>query len=86
LSLNLKKSDSIKNKIYRWDGIIKELSTSNEELYIYFMVTLPKKKQLQELVKLKLKSTNYDHIRSKLVFQEEAETFTKKIKEELQLN
>ena len=42
LSLDLKTEDSIKSKVYKWSGIIRELETAEEKIHLYFLTSNPK--------------------------------------------
>ena len=37
LSLDLKTEDSIKSKVYKWFGILKQLETSEEQINLFFL-------------------------------------------------
>jgi hypothetical protein len=41
VSFDLKQIDTIKNKIYKWSGILSELEKSNEEMHLYFLTRNP---------------------------------------------
>jgi hypothetical protein len=39
LSLNLADSNSVKSKVYRWSGILRELATAHEVIHLTFLLT-----------------------------------------------
>ena len=51
MSFDLKEEESIKNKVYKWSGIIKALETSKEKLHVYFLTTSSSRHEdLQEFI------------------------------------
>lgn len=80
LSFDLKKDDSIKNKVYKWSGIIKELQSSHEKMNLYFLTTSPKaNKELDGFIKHTLAQTDSE-VNVTIVTEEEAEQFASKVK------
>lgn len=80
LSFDLKKDDAIKNKVYKWSGIIKELETSKEKMNLYFLTTSPKTNdQLNSFIKDTLSQAD-DSIKVTIVTEDEAEQFARKVK------
>jgi len=80
LSFDLKKDDSIKNKVYKWSGIIKELQSSNEKMNLYFLTVSPKSnKDLDGFIKHTLSQTS-DEVNVTIVTESEAEQFASKVK------
>ncbi|MCC5934452.1 MAG: DUF3037 domain-containing protein [Balneolales bacterium] len=41
LNLNLKKDESIRNKVYKWRGILSEIGTADEALKVIFLTEMP---------------------------------------------
>jgi hypothetical protein len=54
LSFDLKHEGSIEDKIFRWDGRIRELATSKEPLKVYLLSVLPKDEELLRMINEKL--------------------------------
>jgi hypothetical protein len=80
LSFDLKKDDTIKNKVYKWSGIIKELQSSNEKMNLYFLTTSPKSNEhLSEFIKDTLSQKNSE-VNVTIVTEDEAEQFARKVK------
>ncbi len=80
LSFDLRKDDSIKNKVYKWSGIIKELESSKEKINLYFLTTSPKTKDhLNSFIKDTLSQSD-DVIKVTIVTESEAEQFARKVK------
>jgi hypothetical protein len=84
VSFNLKRADSIKNKVYKWAGRIQELQTSNEQLDIYLLAMMPHTHPtLNQFVKQMLNKKG-EHARVHLVSESEAEKFAKGIHGEIE--
>lgn len=86
LSFDLKKTDSIKNKVYKWSGVLKELTTSSEEIKLYFLTTTPKvgDSELNNFIKSTLTDIDTDKIEVSIVTESEAETFAAKVKKAME--
>jgi len=68
LNLNLKKTDSIKNKVYKWKGIISEMQTADEEMKLIFLSEMPEKGNgISEFIKEQLGSKEESNDFSELV-------------------
>ena len=86
LSLDLTREESIKNKIYRWSGVLRQLESTNEDIHLYFLTTTPKvDHNIQGLIKqaLSIKGSSKNKIKVTLVKENEAETFAAKVKREM---
>jgi hypothetical protein len=71
LNLNLKKTDSIKNKVYKWKGIIAEMQTAKEEMKLIFLTEMPEKENgLSDFIKKQLNSKKEDDTFSELITPE----------------
>ncbi len=80
LSFDLKKDDAIKNKVYKWSGIIKELQSANEKMNLFFLTTSPKSnQQLNSFIKETLSQKN-SGVKVTIVTEDEAEQFAKTVK------
>jgi len=86
ISFNLKRKDSIKNKVYKWDGILNELATTKEVLEVYLLTYLPKHHQngLKEFIKRKLDEKEVGTARVRLVTENEIDDFIIEIKRDLE--
>lgn len=81
LSLDLKKEDNIRGKIYKWSGIVRELETASEKMNLFFLTTKPKSesKKLNSFIKETL-SLNTDCISVKIVSENDAAAFAEEVK------
>lgn len=85
LSLDLKREESIKNKVYRWSGILRQLELTNEDLHLFFLTTTPKTDhKIQNLVKEVLTAKNKSNVKVTLVKESEAEKFAAQVKKEME--
>jgi hypothetical protein len=84
LSLDLKNTSSIKDKVYKWVGKLNELETASERLNIYFLTVYPEKENLQRFIKDTLSSgNNHDYLSVTIINEKEAESFAKKVQNEI---
>ena len=84
LSLDLSRTESIKNKIYRWSGILKQLETTEEKMHLYFLTASPKKQHdLKNFIEDTL-TTNSKQIEVTIVNEQDAEKFAVQVKEEME--
>ncbi|WP_158994363.1 DUF3037 domain-containing protein [Mucilaginibacter sp. L196] len=80
LSFDLKREDSIKTKVYKWSGIIKELESSNEKMNLFFLTTSPKTSEhLNIFIKDTLSQSNND-VKVTIIHENEAEQFARNVK------
>src|SRR5690625_7027361 len=64
----MKKTDSIKNKVYKWKGIISEMQTADEEMKLIFLSEMPEKGNgISEFIKEQLGSKEESNDFSELV-------------------
>jgi hypothetical protein len=81
LNLNLKKADSIKNKVYKWKGIISELKTADEDMKLIFLSEMPEKENgISEFIREQLGSKKVDKNFSELVTPENVDELLEKLK------
>jgi hypothetical protein len=80
LSFALKHEGSIKDKIYRWNGIARELLTSEEPLKVYLLSIFPDDPHLAELIRTKLNITE-KNVEVRVVSEQEAEQVALQVKE-----
>ncbi len=84
LSLDLKNTSSIKDKVYKWVGKLNELETASERINIYFLTIYPEKESLQRFIKDTLSNSSFhDYLSVSIINENEAETFVKKIQTEI---
>lgn len=80
VTFDLKKSDSIKNKVYKWVGMLDELKTAKEELEIRLLTALPDKdKELLAFILDKLDQKVFGSARVSIVRQSQAEQFANQV-------
>lgn len=86
LSFDLKREETIKDKVYRWVGKINELNHSSERFHLTILASIPKRHQsLLEFVKSSIQSDN-PIVHVDLVFDSEAENLAKKVASEMDLH
>jgi hypothetical protein len=87
LSFDLKRIESIKNKVYKWSGILNELSNSKEDLYIHFLTVGPSRyKNIQEFINDTFIQRGPSSIKVSLIKENEADKFVSSIKKEMSMN
>jgi Protein of unknown function (DUF3037) len=80
LSLDLKNTSSIKDKVYKWVGKLNELESAEERLNVYFLTVYPERDDLQRFIKDTLTNGNFhDYLSVSIINETEAETFVKKV-------
>jgi len=83
VSFDLKREETVREKVYRWVGKINELNHSSEEVHLTFLAAIPKKHQsLANFVKTSLQTEN-KVIHVDIVFESEAEILAKQIAYEM---
>lgn len=84
LSFDLKRTDSIKSKVYKWSGIISELENSPENLHLYFLTISPSKnKTIKRFIEDTL-SRQSKKIQVSIVTEKQAESFAISVKNEIE--
>ncbi len=85
ISFDLVKEESIKDKTYKWSGKLEELKTSDERLHVYLLSKLPAHHpELNHFIETKLGNVKLaDRVTVELVSGDNAESFARKIKEEM---
>jgi Protein of unknown function (DUF3037) len=84
LSFDLKKTDSIKNKVYKWSGILSELENSNEKLHLYFLTVSPSRNRtIKKFIEDTLKRQG-KKIQVSIVTEKQAESFALSVKKEIE--
>ena len=86
LSFDLKRTDSIKSKVYKWSGIISELEKSNESLHLYFLTVSPgRNKTIKKFIEYTFNRQN-KRIQVSLVTEKQAASFALSLKKEIEAN
>lgn len=83
ISFDLKHESSIEDKIFRWDGRIRELATAGEPLKVYLLSILPKNHKLSKMIEEKL-NFSQGKIEVKVIEESDALNIAKEINEVLQ--
>jgi Protein of unknown function (DUF3037) len=84
LSLDLKNTSSIKDKVYKWVGKLNELETASERINVYFLTVYPEKESLQRFIKDTLSNSSFhDYLSVSIINENEAESFAKKVQTEI---
>lgn len=86
LSFDLKRNDSIKNKVYRWSGILSELENSDQELHLYFLTVNPtNNKTINKFIEdTILKHNNGQSLKVTMVNEKQADKFVAGVKKEIE--
>lgn len=80
VSFALQDKESIKDKVYRWAGRLKELRTSNEELHLTFLTSTSKEhKDLEPFIKEYL-LFDEKGLKTEIVKEKDAEKFATSVK------
>lgn len=86
LSFDLKRNDSIKNKVYRWSGILSELENSDQKLHLYFLTVSPTKNKIinKFIEDTILKHNNGHSLKVTMVNEKQADKFVAGVKKEIE--
>lgn len=85
LSFDLKRTESIKNKVYKWSGIINELENTNELIHLYLLMEDSKKhKEINNFILDTFKNRDNENLKVSIVNQKEAEKFAKHVLYEIE--
>lgn len=84
LAFNLKTEEAIRNKVYKWSGIIRELETAKEEVHLYFLTTSPQEhRELKSFIEDTLTHKD-DKLRVDIIKEEEAEAFASRVRKDME--
>jgi hypothetical protein len=84
LSFDLKRTDSIKSKVYKWSGILSELENSNESLHIYFLTVSPSRNRtIKKFIEDTLNRQG-KKIQVSIVTEKQAASFAVSVKKEIE--
>ncbi|MFU8845119.1 MAG: hypothetical protein ACNA7V_15055, partial [Bacteroidales bacterium] len=85
LSFDLKRNDSIKNKVYKWSGILSELEESNQEINLCFLTIAPKRNgRLNRFIEDTLTTRKKEMVKVQIIEEKDADSFVAKVKEEIE--
>jgi len=85
VTFDLKRTDAIKNKVYKWSGILKELETSEESIKLYLLTTSPKTNQnLETFITSTLTDHQTDKIHVSVITEAEAAQFAERVKRDME--
>jgi Protein of unknown function (DUF3037) len=84
ISFDLKKTDSIKSKVYKWNGIVSELEHSNEALHLYFLTVSPScNKTINKFIEDTLNRKG-KKIQVSVITENQAESFAASVRKEIE--
>jgi len=85
LSFDLKRNESIKNKVYKWSGILSELENSNEKLHLYFLTVRPTiNNSINKFIEDSILKHDGQSLRVTMINEKDAENFAAKFKKEIE--
>lgn len=84
VNFDLRKGESIKNKVYRWKGKLAELSTSKEPVEVHLLASLPSDMDMRQFVLEMLEQQSAGAARLSVVTPEEASQFSEQLRLELE--
>ncbi len=85
ISFDLKRTDSIKNKVYKWSGILNELEESDQELNLVFLTVPPKtNRHMEKFIEDTLIRRRNEILKVQVIKEKEADQFLAKVKEEFE--
>lgn len=80
VTFNMRKTESIKNKVYRWRGKLAELSTGKEPVEVHLLASLPQDEAMKSFVFEMLKDQREGHAQISIVQPEDAPRFSQQLK------
>ena len=82
LTFDLERADTIKAKAYKWFGLLNELRTSPEPVYVHFLTTAPThNSELWNFIEQKLKSAAGENLQVDVLKEADAEPLARKLRE-----
>lgn len=83
LSFDLKANDSIKNKVYKWSGIVNEIRRSKQEMNLFFLTLNPNKdEKIIHFINNTLESSD-NKMKIKVIDETHAENFVTDVKNQI---
>lgn len=86
ISFDLLKSDSIKDKVYKWSGKINELQTSKEPIHVFLLSKFPDEHpELKSFINKKLGKIEFsNNVTIELITENDVDKFAKKLKKQIE--
>jgi len=85
VSFDLKRTETIKNKVYKWSGIINELENTNEKLHLYFLTLSPTRhKSIKQFIEETLSNRQSSNITVSVINEKQADKFAKSLSKEIE--
>lgn len=85
LNFNLKRLDTIKNKVYKWSGIINELRNANEDVHLFLLTTSPQQhKHIKIFIEDTLQQKQSKNVEVHIIYENQAEKFAKSVSEAIE--
>jgi hypothetical protein len=79
VSFDLLTVEAIKNKVYKWSGILREMSTVNEKIHITFLATIAKQRKELNIFVINSLNQDTDKVKIDIVLEEDADEFAKNV-------
>ena len=79
ISFDLKKTGDIKEKIYRWSGIVNELKSADEPLNLYLLSLMPDDAALRKMIEQKL-TIEQPNLKVRIIEEQDAAALVQEVK------
>ena len=79
ISFDLKKTGDIKEKIYRWSGIVNELKSADEPLNLYLLSLMPNDAALRKMIEQKL-NVEQPNLKVRIIEEQDAAALVQEVK------
>lgn len=80
VSFDLKKTETIKNKVYKWSGIISELESTKEKVNLYFLTLSPRRhKSVKQFIEDTLSNRQSETVTVSVINEKQADKFAKSL-------
>lgn len=85
ISFDLKRTDTLKNKVYKWSGKLSAIEKTNNPLNIYFLSKKPAaQKNITDFIYQTLLKDRKQNLKVNLINEDEAEHFVSKFKDQIE--
>lgn len=85
VSFDLKRVETIKNKVYKWSGILNELENTKEKMHLYFLTLSPSRhKEIKQFIEETLSKRHSASITVSVINEKQADKFAKSLSKEIQ--
>jgi hypothetical protein len=84
LAFDLSRGENVKNKAYRWAGILAELESSKQGLHVNFLISSPRQKELEAFVLNALGKKKHKNVRVSVVHEKDAKKFALDLRDEIE--